>query len=184
MSRKRRETGISHLEPRLSRGVSLVSLFNPPEAPTIKPETISDKSWDVIQQAVAFVHQVEIKTLDDLITDYIAAIVRAEGCGCAGCRKTARILTEKLDSELLRQAETESIDTYEANRAIAIGMQRVKEKRLEEWDKRAERLRVFIEKVVLSKKNGHIGDPLTQAERAEVRQLLKEARARRKKRRK
>lgn len=168
-------------DPKLSRSINLMSIFSFPEAEQ-RPQEISPSSWKVITKAIEFTHQVEIRYLDELITQYVAAIVRAEGCKCGQCIKRARILTEKLDEELIRQtefmtSEIEYEDKILAEQAISIAMQRMHEKRMKSWDKRAKKLRKLID-AYLQGKDNHLGDPLTPTQRAEVQRLLAEARQR------
>ena len=170
---------------KVSSSVNLLRIFSLPQSPE-KPNDISDKGWDVITAAINFVHLVEVSSLDELITSYVAAIVKAEGCGCSQCRKKAKILTEKLDEELLRQTAfygtngfySEERDMIE--RDIALGMFRLWEKEVDAQDDRWEKLRDLLNKE--RKDNPHL--KLNSIDIKIKRQLQREIKAVRKKRKK
>lgn len=146
-----------------------------------RPANITPEAWDFITQAVEYVHKLEIEILEDLLEQCANANNRAKGCGCPQCKNRAKRLTLALDEELARQTvfrpiESE-IDLDEIERAIEFGVQKIQEKRNKDWDRRAKRLRQLIEKYLKEKAN-HNKDPFTEKERAEIKQLLVEARQR------
>lgn len=175
---------------RASKSVNLLTLFEQP-LPESRPSNISPESWTTIQEAVSFVHLLEISFLDELITSYVAAIIRAEGCKCLQCRKRARILSEALDDELERQTAifgTNSFHNEERElieRDIELALWRLKEKEIDAQDDRWEKLRELLQKVRKdsdeNRNRKHL--KLSKSDELIKQQLLKEVRELREKRR-
>lgn len=174
----------------LSRSINLADIVSHPKK-TNRPKEFSRQSWNIITKATKFIHQLEIDYLDDLITSCVAAIIRAEGCGCAQCRKNARLLSKKLDEELIRQTaiwETNSFHNEERElieRDIELGMYRLWEKQIEAQDDRWEKLRTLLNKVRKDTQENRGKKHLKLDENDEIlkQQLLAEIKALRQKRR-
>lgn len=135
----------------LSSSVKLLDLFIIDIAPE-KPSNFTQKSWDIIKEATEFVHKKEIAYLDQLITSYVSAIVKAEGCGCQQCIKSAKILTINLNDEFIRQSATfETNNLYSedqdlVNKDIKYAIQRLWEIKIDEQDDRWGKLRDLLYK--------------------------------------
>jgi len=177
----------------LSNTSKLINLYKSSETPK-RPKEISKKNWQIICLATEFIHQLELSALDELITQSIVSIIRAEKCGCHQCRKASQRISSELDKELQRQTiyhyqeleEEEYLPPYLEEqlkkgkrwikRLKRIGSDENKQRR-QAVEKRSIRLKQLMNKY-MNEKGSHISDPLSLEERAEVKMLIQEAKQR------